>query len=764
MDRVDTPPPGMVPPGMGGGPLPGMSAPPGTSVSFAEPPGESKLLALERTLAAKDAVMEPEVLATLRDYVANGGKPAAAIELLSENYRGYAQMTGLVCKWLEITEPEGEKAGAGGAGHQRAGSGGISAAVSPQAGRGSGAATPTFGRPAGAEDDDTPQGGGTMPRTGSAAIGLASGGQRGERANTPVGQIRDKTASALRNWRARVRKDEMWFLERLIRRKFDPRRVDAAKGRPAWMQRLLVSDRGRAVLFSLAEAHPNCLLITIAIQHAWQHGHADEVRALGPAAASYFSIFHELLAEHFTALIAAGDDEDRRAGAIDVIKRACTQSLATYLFAQMMLADLARGGDAGLPGGGSSKAVSALASRVSRELEGAAAATHGSSTVRKIAPLLAESDADAAATAVAGDLLLTTEEERRRRGTEGKAAGVAPPLPRGILKKLHALYVDDSTPPRDGSTSRDGSTRDAIAPPPGMGAGPPPGMGMAPPSSNAKARERPGATPLRQPELLRSLFDEAFRCNVGAAASADPGRAESRAQCVDLIVRAVTDGGEDEAAEARRALESASKALEAAARGSAPEPESFRGLVGYPPAAAGVIAWVSSAMGDPEHYRQVHAGASNQVYFGMLARAAVSQPRLRERALDAVGAALAAMGKGSSEALHLGALDVAVEMVEAGHVLPVIEAATERWSRHVDPSHLRYFAGEVLEVAGPPYGGRFASAMVRLLRAANARRGTAGMNPTIDEFVAQVRRQREGGRLHPNLAKEDDTFLEDLAK
>ena len=84
MDRVDTPPPGMVPPGMGGGPLPGMSAPPGTSVSFAEPPGESKLLALERTLAAKDAVMEPEVLATLRDYVANGGKPAAAIELLSE--------------------------------------------------------------------------------------------------------------------------------------------------------------------------------------------------------------------------------------------------------------------------------------------------------------------------------------------------------------------------------------------------------------------------------------------------------------------------------------------------------------------------------------------------------------------------------------------------------------------------------------------------------------------------------------------------------
>lgn len=741
MDRVDTPPPGMLPPGMGGGAPPGMGAPAGGgSVSFAEPPGESKLLELERTLAAKDAVMEPEVLATLRDYVKSGGKAEAAIELLSENYRGYAQMTGLVCKWLEITEPEGEKAPTGG-GHARAGSGGLSAAVSPQAGRGSGAATPTFGRPAAdTQDDDTPQGGGTMPRTGSAAF---FSNNAGERADTPVGQIRDKTAAALRDWRAKVRKDEMWLLERLIKRKFDTRRVDAVKGRPSWMQRLLVSDRGRAVLFSLAEAHPNCLLITVAIQHAWQHGHADEVRALGPAAASYFSIFHELLAEHFTALIAAGDDEDRRAGAVDVIKRACTQSLATYLFAQMMLADLARGGDAGLVGGGSggsSKAVRALATRTSQELETAAAAAHGSSTVRKIAPLLADSDADAEATAAGGDLLLTTEEERRRRGAEGGGTGVVPPLPRGILRKLHALYLEDGKPPAEPS----------IAPPPGMG--PPPGMTPAP-----VKLEKPGAAPLRQPELLRSLFDEAFRCNVGASTTASK---ETRAQCLDLIVKAVSDG-DDEAADARAALENATRALESAARGQAPEPESFRGMCAYPPAAAGVIAWVSSAMGDPEHYRQVHAGASNQVYFGMLASAGASQPRLRERVLDAVGAALAAMGKGSSEALHLGALDVAVEMVECGLVLPVIEAATERWARHVDPSHLRYFAGEVLEVAGPPFGGRFVSAVLRLLRAANARKG---MNRATDEFVAQVRRQREGGRLHPTLAREDNTFLDYLAK
>ena len=191
------------------------------------------------------------------------------------------------------------------------GSGGISAAVSPVAGRGSGggdasaAATPRdYG-----DDDDTPQGVGTMPRTGH----RHAPAQRRRSAQHATGQIRDKTAAALRNWRARVRKDEMWFLERLIRRTFDPSKVDAVRGRPAWLERLLNSDRGRErVLFSLAERHPNCLLITIAIQHAWNHGHADEVRALGPAAASYFSIFHELLADHLRDLIAAGTTRTKR--------------------------------------------------------------------------------------------------------------------------------------------------------------------------------------------------------------------------------------------------------------------------------------------------------------------------------------------------------------------------------------------------------------------------------------------------------------------
>ena len=100
------------------------------------------------------------------------------------------------------------------------------------------------------------------------------------------------------------------------------------------------------------------------------------------------------------------------------------------------------------------------------------------------------------------------------------------------------------------------------------------------------------------------------------------------------------------------------------------------------------------------------------------------------------------MGKGSSEELHLAALDVAVELVESGLVLPALEAATEEWSKHIDPSHLRYFAGEVLEVAGPPFGGRFAAAALRLLRFGKRAKG---MTRASDEFLEQIKRQRARG-------------------
>jgi hypothetical protein len=53
---------------------------------MAEP--AKSLLELEKCLREKDAILERNTLQTLREYVAAGGKPATAIDLLSDNYRG----------------------------------------------------------------------------------------------------------------------------------------------------------------------------------------------------------------------------------------------------------------------------------------------------------------------------------------------------------------------------------------------------------------------------------------------------------------------------------------------------------------------------------------------------------------------------------------------------------------------------------------------------------------------------------------------------
>jgi negative elongation factor C/D len=186
----------------------------------------------------------------------------------------------------------------------------------------------------------------------------------------------------------------------------------------------------------------------------------------------------------------------------------------------------------------------------------------------------------------------------------------------------------------------------------------------------------------------------------------------------------------------------------------------FLETITHPVPAAGALAWVKSAMGNPEHYKQVHAAANTAAYLHVVSEICKAHVRLRLEALETVTAAIAAMGKGANEQTHLATLDVAVELVEHGLVLPALRAATDKWRRDVDPSHLRYFAGEVLEVAGPPYSGAFAAAALELLRAANAGKG---MTRACDEFVEQCRRQRARGALQPPLSKDLDEVLDRLA-
>ena len=102
---------------------------------------------------------------------------------------------------------------------------------------------------------------------------------------------------------------------------------------------------------------------------------------------------------------------------------------------------------------------------------------------------------------------------------------------------------------------------------------------------------------------------------------------------------------------------------------------------------------------------------------------------------------------------------MAYELVELGLVLPTLEAAADIWVHHVDQSYLRYFIGEVLEVAEGPYGGAFASITLRLLRASKFRRG---MTNATDEFVRGCAEQQARGTLLPPLGREEAATLEEM--
>ncbi|KAK9816978.1 hypothetical protein WJX72_007733 [[Myrmecia] bisecta] len=64
----------------------------------------SELSQLEVFLQQPDAIMELNILDILRRYVSDGGNPATVVEMLSENYKGYAQMASLLCSWLKMTD------------------------------------------------------------------------------------------------------------------------------------------------------------------------------------------------------------------------------------------------------------------------------------------------------------------------------------------------------------------------------------------------------------------------------------------------------------------------------------------------------------------------------------------------------------------------------------------------------------------------------------------------------------------------------------
>jgi negative elongation factor C/D len=707
------------------------------------------LLELEAKLREKDAIMEQNTCQTLREYVAAGGKPATAIDLLSDNYRGawadgarfgvcaqarvrrrfarvsggrrvraalqrlraarmrlhtphahthahartgYAQMTSLVCRWLEDTSE-----------------------AAPPASEALGGAGP------------------------SSASASAPPPPAGAAAPTP---------------------DEYHFAQSVVRERFDGALVDAAMNWtavPAWFLSLMASPRGRSLLYALAEQHRACNTLGLAISLAWQRGHVDEVSRLGATAAASFDIFHGVLTRRLAAVLDAGC-ADARAEAVEELRRLCGGSPATYLFTQMLLGKL--GGE---PGG-------APLRRLAQELERGVPGATSAALLRRMAPLLARSGADAAAVIAAG-AVVEAAEAHAPHATLTAAAGRLWNVYKasaGIVIEAGATTAGDDgdaaggggdADMQDDGMGADAGAADATAMEDDAARAPTPPPPDAPGGAGGGV-EGPGLEPLRVPAVLHALLHDAFSPSAArapGAAAPPPPSASARGglpASMELLALSCAAPGAERSA-TRSALAAAARLAASASQGAAPDPHALSQLVSVPVAAAGMVTWVRAELADADFYRRVHAGAALSAYVGLLSAAAAAAPGTHPAIVDALAAALRVLGRGAPDRAE-ELLGVAPVLLRAGCVAPTL-AAAERWAAaDADPSLVRSFLASALAVAAPPYSRDFAAAVLRLCGRASMKRGAAA----VDTFATAVARAK--GAWAPPLGAEEESALATL--
>ena len=780
---------------------------------------------LENVLSAKDFVMDSNVIETLREYIhpSSGGEPKDAIEMLSSNYRGYAQMTSLVCDWLKITRPPT-----------------VNATTSPAK-----VSFAKFGGDGEKEDEKTKrlehdllmkekrEGMGHDIRAKGTNDQTPTGG-----VNTGLllsadgkGMMRDgmRTGAGLRGTRAgnvgmnnetvdvTTTMDEIGLLERLIERTFDASKADAVfdkfKGKPpAWLDKIFRSERGRALLFKLADRHQNCLLIDLAIQHAWRAGLRREVRALGSAASAYFGVFHELMADHFTSLcetVLATSKNTTKSSVVPVeleekirtdtnaITEMCTRTVGAYMFAQILLLDIINGEEFSSKSSSPSSfnsVIQDVAKRFSQDLEITAGEKHGATAVRRIATALSVTSVDADVASAVSDSLQAAgkpigglalgsssfvSRKRLRSGSGSSIASGAFSSGSGGSLVLAASTAASAGGPGQGKRALAAWDLKKI-------------LGKYKTEENDKEnkqQQKPSAAPLRRPDALRAFFEEAFQYDshihqlVSALTSGESVNSP-KALCLEILALATASDCHDKGAvnASRSDLLSALKICDQASKtfdntlssddkniGMANKklsPAEFlekcaelKTLSTSLPVAAAVITWIESAIRrDPEK--------SHKVAFALLEICVQSQPTLLSRALECISKAIEVAGRGCGDDVPKAAIDVILSLLGdekisssdfyEEFITDALDECIEVWtSNHIDQSHVKRFLSELLDFAQPPYSRAFA---VRVLSCVHASKTKKGFSASIDVFLEEVRvKKRE---FRPSLGREAMDMLE----
>jgi hypothetical protein len=521
------------------------------------------------------------------------------------------------------------------------------------------------------------------------------------------------------------------------------------------------------------------------------------------------------MADHFTSLCenvlaaasskssvnnntAPGELEEKIRKDTIAITDMCTRTVGAYMFAQILLSDIINGDEFSSSKSSFNSVIQDVAKRFSQDLEIAAAEKHGAAAVRRIATALSVTSEDADVASAISDLL-----QAAGKPIGGLALGSSSFASRKRLRS--GVGSSDSGGFNVGAGGGSAVLAAAVAASAGGGHGKralatwdlKKILGKYKAGENDKendngGRQKPSAAPLRRPDALRALFEEAFQYEANlhqlvTALTSGESENSPKALCVEILALATANDCyvQEDVNASRKDLLSALQICNQASKtfdnsttltnddrknGSGVNeklsPSEFlekcaelKTLSSSLPATAAVLTWIESAIRrDPEK--------SHKVAFALLETCVQSQPTLRLRALECVSTAIEVAGRGCGDDIPKAAIDVILSLFEdekisslenyEEFITDALDECVEVWTpNRIDQSHVKRFLSEFLEFAQPPYSRAFA---VRVLSCLNACRAKKGFSQSIDVFLEEVRvKKRE---FRPSLGREAMDMLE----
>lgn len=736
---------------------------------------------LESFLRRPDAVMEPTILDTLRDYVIAQGDPRQAVKLLTENYVGYAQMATLVCKWLQSVE-NGSYAQ-----HSRArfDPEGSSTPPSKRA-----RTSPTASVPPShsviqpleavsspdkrrepdsraAESDNEAQ---------DISPGLSSKSSL-DKANDHIGDVHENDdlhegvdlMNSLGKKKEGTRRrtfDAPSFLHEVIMDKFDPKKFDgvfeSTRRHPVIpiMNELIEDPDGRRLIYQLAQQHQHSLLLSYALAKILkQPGRDMEVAAAVTSFVGPFDVYHRLLAARLRQATEATNERALKK-IVREISVGALMDQHVYVHTQQMLLELASKGspfsprfyrmfqelESLAPVPARWKLWRALFPSMSEnmrknmvaEREGSKVSPHGSAGDDDVIP-----SATAMTAAAVADIL--------------SVSGVSTHVPISEVMKLRQIYFEGSeSDSAEGKPTPDNTSGTSTAT----------GAFVTPPVSL-----------LRHPKLLDMLIASLFT----------PGKNLQRhIQSAHIDVLAVAVAGSDMMALGSaevagvplpsqpgvktakdaftNAVELSHKAMQDL-RLKDEEIQSLRNAAQEPSAATGMLRMLRCVLTSKDHWSSSYMIHKEPSFLSLLNAVIESQPGWHHRVLSLISDAFTAMGHDAtaSDAAR-SLLASAADLACAGGRVEDVMRWAKSWSKTAEPSSVRFLVVKLLEGASPPYSPWFASSMLQLAVAGNVRRQKMSSKewhlrvPILSEFV----RGCQEIAFEPALNWEESALLRDL--